>query len=497
MEAMARASLDQNFKDELSAIEQWFQVLSEAERTATLYSLLQHTTRVQQGFFVAFLQQLIRRENANAARNAGADKNKNRNRRVPGKPQLTITGTNEKYARMFGEESSSDYMSPTRANANAPMTAQPFKETTTRTPSIYNARPKTAQLGAFPQPQQQRWSHTGLSPAVRTGGLDSATYGDLSSAMNRLNGESQELDAATAAAAAAASGKWQPLTPTFSTFSEMAKTIERPRSAAEADRPGVTPSMQNGGVATNQNAVNGKNWPQNAKYGQVFASRAPLGPPPAGGEQDRNFFIRPPGSARTPTGKFIHREPLTADPIRNMNLRSAASPALPPGLFSGATPTTPASVTMHHWDPNPKKSTMLRDFSAGLLSDGRLMDTKVNSKEAAAISRMLSNKNAKLGMKDAKKRATTGEGTTETTEKSSKPQEPIDFALLEDIAAWFRSMRLHKYTPLFETMTWRELVKLDDQQLSDKGVAALGARRKMLKVFEAVIAEAESKGIQI
>ncbi|KAI8054481.1 hypothetical protein BDF22DRAFT_613160, partial [Syncephalis plumigaleata] len=59
---MARASLDQNFKDELNAIEQWFQVLSEAERTATLYSLLQHTTRVQQGFFVAFLQQLIRRE---------------------------------------------------------------------------------------------------------------------------------------------------------------------------------------------------------------------------------------------------------------------------------------------------------------------------------------------------------------------------------------------------------------------------------------------------
>ncbi|KAI8054482.1 hypothetical protein BDF22DRAFT_614732, partial [Syncephalis plumigaleata] len=59
-----------------------------------------------------------------------------------------------------------------------------------------------------------------------------------------------------------------------------------------------------------------------------------------------------------------------------------------------------------------------------------------------------------------------------------------DFTLLEDISGWFRSMRLHKYTPLFETMTWRELVKLDDQQLSDKGVAALGARRKMLKVFE-------------
>ena len=62
IDQMAKASLDQNFKDELSAIEQWFQVLSDAERTATLYSLLQHTSRVQQGFFVAWLQQGMRKE---------------------------------------------------------------------------------------------------------------------------------------------------------------------------------------------------------------------------------------------------------------------------------------------------------------------------------------------------------------------------------------------------------------------------------------------------
>jgi len=34
LEEMAAATLDQDFKDELSAIEQWFRVLSEAERTA-------------------------------------------------------------------------------------------------------------------------------------------------------------------------------------------------------------------------------------------------------------------------------------------------------------------------------------------------------------------------------------------------------------------------------------------------------------------------------
>ncbi|KAG5639908.1 hypothetical protein DXG03_002495, partial [Asterophora parasitica] len=60
LEDMAAASLDVNFKEELSAIEQWFKVLSEAERTAALYSLLQHSTQVQIRFFITILQQMAR-----------------------------------------------------------------------------------------------------------------------------------------------------------------------------------------------------------------------------------------------------------------------------------------------------------------------------------------------------------------------------------------------------------------------------------------------------
>ncbi|KAL9941948.1 hypothetical protein ACHAO5_008454, partial [Verticillium nonalfalfae] len=58
LEDMAAATLDQDFKDELSAIEQWFRVLSEAERTAALYALLQQTTQVQIRFFIQVLQQM-------------------------------------------------------------------------------------------------------------------------------------------------------------------------------------------------------------------------------------------------------------------------------------------------------------------------------------------------------------------------------------------------------------------------------------------------------
>jgi len=67
-----------------------------------------------------------------------------------------------------------------------------------------------------------------------------------------------------------------------------------------------------------------------------------------------------------------------------------------------------------------------------------------------------------------------------------KGEDDVDPALLNDIPAWLRSLRLHKYTPNFEGMKWQDMVVLDEAALEAKGVAALGARRKMLKTFELV-----------
>lgn len=69
---------------------------------------------------------------------------------------------------------------------------------------------------------------------------------------------------------------------------------------------------------------------------------------------------------------------------------------------------------------------------------------------------------------------------------SKPPEDPTDPTLLQDIPAWLRSLRLHKYTDNLKDMKWTELVELDDKALEDRGVNALGARRKMLKVFEQV-----------
>jgi hypothetical protein len=65
---------------------------------------------------------------------------------------------------------------------------------------------------------------------------------------------------------------------------------------------------------------------------------------------------------------------------------------------------------------------------------------------------------------------------------SKPPEDPTDPGLLEDIPSWLRSLRLHKYTDNLKDLKWQELVELDDKGLEARGVNALGARNKMLKV---------------
>ncbi|KAK4995302.1 Flap-structured DNA-binding and RNA-binding protein, partial [Elasticomyces elasticus] len=73
------------------------------------------------------------------------------------------------------------------------------------------------------------------------------------------------------------------------------------------------------------------------------------------------------------------------------------------------------------------------------------------------------------------------------------PEDPTDLALLRDIPNWLRTLRLHKYTDNLKDMRWQDLIQLDDAGLEKKGVAAVGARRKLIKVFDQV-KEAQAEG---
>jgi len=68
----------------------------------------------------------------------------------------------------------------------------------------------------------------------------------------------------------------------------------------------------------------------------------------------------------------------------------------------------------------------------------------------------------------------------------SPREEDFDPEMLKDIPGWLRGLRLHKYTSAFDGLTWEQIVVLDDATLETKGVAALGARRRLLRTFEHV-----------
>lgn len=76
--------------------------------------------------------------------------------------------------------------------------------------------------------------------------------------------------------------------------------------------------------------------------------------------------------------------------------------------------------------------------------------------------------------------------STPVSANSSMPLEIVNQDLLNNIPAWLKLLRLHKYTDYLKDIYWKDLVELSDQDLEDKGVKALGARRKLLKAFEAV-----------
>ncbi len=52
-----------------------------------------------------------------------------------------------------------------------------------------------------------------------------------------------------------------------------------------------------------------------------------------------------------------------------------------------------------------------------------------------------------------------------------------------EVPVWLKSLRLHKYTPMFQAMSYAEMMALNDSQLEQRQVTK-GARRKILQSLE-------------
>lgn len=508
LEEMAAASLDMNFKEELSAIEQWFRVLSEAERTAALYSLLQHSTQVQIRFFITVLQQMARADPMTALLSpaVGASMQSQMEAKLaslglksPGPPASPS-------ARSFNRQSigpeSANFLSPESAavppspggagsgDAAATLAQQRARLKATNAAHRISA-PGTLAADAA---RANVWSASSLSQVAERGPSPGPGGDLLSPPPPGTRPKSTDF---TGVAAQFRKGDDDQLSPMVS--GNWASMVNTP----------VVPMF-----AGNNGNNNGENNGQNLDAAALKLANWTMGNNPGGPVvqlDDARKFRRTSNAKSTDAKDPSQRKPQPNNPgflapqaqpgwQQQQQQPGARSPAL--GRFPMDDQAAMANFNnMGGLSPGMMNMGMMNGF--GMMTPGMVPGFGVNNIEglqAQLLAAQLAQLNAgfPLGMMGNMQQQQPGPRSTRSAasgRRSPKPptnsaakggEDEVDPALLNDVPGWLRSLRLHKYTPNFEGMDWKDMVVMDEAALEAKGVAALGARRKMLKTFQLV-----------
>ncbi|WFD44612.1 Flap-structured DNA-binding and RNA-binding protein [Malassezia psittaci] len=523
LEEMAAASLDQNFKEELSAIEQWFRVLSEAERTAALYSLLQESTQVQIRFFITVLQQMARNDPVGAflspssASNAMGEQLEAKMASL-GIKTPTAGAASSPGSRAF-QRQSTGFLSPNTASlyagspdVSAALAAQRSKMKSNRTsaPGTFPmASPMNYKGGTLDQVQEKSSSQSRERPRSSDHQL-----------LSRAQRQSGPID--DALSPLGMGGSW----------SSMVNTPIRP-GLDDKEKSNV------GGAGNHPAALADTN----AKLDATAAQLAQLAQQ-YGGDTEAALRARRSGSAAPSMQEMLNTMYETNGANNQGSAQSHANSTATPS--HDATWQNPGSPSTNLGSPSYNQfsiPTMSPNTLAGLQSPSggmsnpanlQMMNTmaamgglnNLNSSQLMALQQQilqLQQQNlpnytpSRMGPRGANvprggsgvsmnaaaqrtnhahhhtsnmpRNPTSGSPHTVPAQLASANQgeeEVADISILNDVPAWLRHLRLHKYTPNFEGSNWREMVQMNEQALIEKGVAALGARRKMLKTFEAV-----------
>ncbi|KAF9453153.1 hypothetical protein P691DRAFT_720318 [Macrolepiota fuliginosa MF-IS2] len=586
LEDMAAASLDVNFKEELGAIEQWFKVLSEAERTAALYSLLQHSTQVQIRFFITVLQQMARADPMTALLSPAMGSMQNQmeasiarmkspglKSNMPASPttrnfsanrQSLILDNNSNFlspdsAAAAGATGASDaaatlaqqraklkannaihrISAPVLASATGDIRASWGAASQLAQVSEANAPPQEIVIGSS-RPKSSDFSGTLPSPHLGGGGTgegDSWASMVNTPAIPLFPKNTQSLDSASTKL-----NEWSKTTaPGVPRMGD--PTIHRRKPATEKggdngngqhyddngnplngaqsqDQRGRNPSggMRNAsgggwggrGQAPNGTTSNSSNNNNNNNGGRNGNNNNPNEDPNVNGLGVQlggihlgmgspqmpglpGLFGAAAGNVNAAAAAAALAGMNMGGPMSPYNMNMLSAMAMSPEMQllaaqAQAQAQAAAAAGGHHHHPGgwlgmhqPMSAGAGLGSAASHLGGGMGMGSGRRPAGGPMSGRS-------PGLRSASSAGSRGDGGNGGVGGGGTPkgEEDVDPALLNDIPAWLRSLRLHKYTPNFEMMKWQDIVMLDEAQLEGKGVAALGARRKMLKTFEVV-----------
>ncbi|KAF2130040.1 hypothetical protein P153DRAFT_290218 [Dothidotthia symphoricarpi CBS 119687] len=520
LEEMATATMDQDFKDELSAIEQWFRVLSEAERTAALYALLQQTTQVQIRFFIQVLQQMSKslpmsgvlspanfgekdpmtQKLSDAMSKLSTGENRHsmvgRPPPSPGAGKRNSTLDTSTIHRMFPDAAAAiakqkaDFTEhigmPPASNRNstvidrnsmiAPTISAPdenSKRDNAPPASPWNEGPSVNRPKSSGQQHAPMGQFTAPPPSA--GGLRSPRLPLQSDSSNVQTTTLNALEANSTAmpllSPAYAGGSWasQLSTPMVANFNQ---------APNQADMVANATAMKLAALSTVNNRIqldDVRKFRRDRSSDAPGAGNAPLSPGLPHMGNANLLMTNDLGQVLTPQQAAM----LQAQQLAVMN-GQRSRPNSPGLAMHGQGMGGMGNFT------SPQNNGFL---AAGYGGNG-LMNNGMGAMNMNQFAMGMGNDSQYMSDNGEINRGRSPRGRRGS---SKPPEDPTDPTLLQDIPNWLRSLRLHKYTDNLKDMKWQDLVELDDEGLEKRGVNALGARRKMLKVFEQV-QEAKNDG---
>ncbi|KAK9316905.1 hypothetical protein V1524DRAFT_413939 [Lipomyces starkeyi] len=511
------------FKSELNAIETWFScVLSEPERTAALYALLQHTTQVQIRFFISVLRQMeMKRLDPAMVRVLDSESRVavgvKRSQQQPTQEtkRATVTGLSryedecDQEARAIspigseksaGRPASVDLDSSSSAGcSNSSHTATPTHASTKFQFAASTASPPVAGnlASAMNTPVSNFTSRLISTPASAS--VDAQTT--LANAEIIANTTAMKLAALSTVnnrilldsdvrkfrrrnlleQANASSGSPAALTPVSSSplnalmYNEAGQVVPVPlqitpnyKPSSVTQRPFMSPSPATSSSPF-ASGSRGRRWqPQQPTQFDATAQAAPsLFSSPASFQQHTPCKSQSPSLQFSSLGFGFGVGSSPFSDWYNMS-SSPMTAAVASHVQTAHTQSTQQSGYSQRGRPSPPPS-----------------PSTISTTSSSSSSKSTS-----------KKSSTAISCAGSTSQSKDLPSQLPDDSLLHDIPAWLRSLRLHKYTDNLKDLIWEDLVQLSEEQLVDRGVSALGARRKMLKVFE-VVREAKFPSNQI
>merc|ERR1712000_64012 len=513
LEEMAAATLDQDFKDELSAIEQWFRVLSEAERTAALYALLQQTTQVQIRFFIQVLQQMGKNHPMSGVLSpANFDKDPMSNRLSDAMGKLSVDGSRNSLTRPPPTPAAKRHsgLDPSTINAMFPDAAAAiatekakFTQQTGAPPSsnrnsaAYDPRSSlTAPTisapadgdnnGVPPSPWGSRSNDQASRPKSSSGqppmgqfmqpapsaALRSPSGGKISGSTNLQNTtisapDNQAQDMPLLSACNAGNGNWTSMvnTPMVPNFNQ--------GGSSQADMVANATAMKLAALSTVNNRFALDDVRKYRRARSNDGGQGPLSPGLQSNMPGANVVMI------NEHGQVLSREQIIAlQAQQNAAFGRRSRPSSPGLAMQGG-----GFGQMGFASPQNNGFLAAYDGSSPLMNNG------MGSLNVGSFGMGGGHEGYVSDHSDMNR----GRSPRGRRGSSKPPEDPTDPSLLQDIPSWLRSLRLHKYTDNLKDMNWTELVELDEKALEERGVNALGARRKMLKVFEQV-KEAKAEG---